>query len=53
MNEENHNGHYNYFLSDAALLYQASNPSVPINKALYMEHDENIMNMLVKFLEDK
>lgn len=51
MNEEGHNGHYDYFLTDAALEYQAGNPSVPINKELYMEHDEKVMDMMIEFLE--
>ena len=40
---KNHNGHYNYFLTDATLKYQAENPAVPIDKKLYMEHDEKVM----------
>ena len=53
MDEENHNGHYDYFLTDAALEYQAENPTVPIDKELYMEHDENVMNMIISYLESK
>lgn len=53
MNTENHNGHYDYFLTDAALAYRDNNPSILIDKELYMEHDEHIMNMLIEFLEDK
>ncbi len=52
MDKENHNGHYNYFLTDAALEYQAENPSAPIDKELYMEHDEEVMGMLIEFLEE-
>lgn len=53
MDEENHNGHYDYFLTDAALEYQAENPTVPIDKELYMEHDANVMNMMIDYLESK
>lgn len=53
MDEENHNGHYDYFLTDAALKYQAENPTVPIDKKLYMEHDEKVMNMMIKFYENE
>lgn len=53
MDEENHNGHYDYFLTDAALEYQAQNPTVPIDKELYMEHDEKVMNMMIKFYENE
>lgn len=53
MDTENHNGHYDYFLTDAALEYQASNPSMPIDKELYMEHDEKLMNTMIEFLGDE
>lgn len=33
--------------------YRASNPSLPIDKELYMEHDEKVMNMMIEFLEDE
>ena len=51
MDEVNHNGHYDYFLTDAALEYQAENPTVPVDKELYMEHDENVMDMMINFYE--
>jgi hypothetical protein len=51
MDEVNHNGHYDYFLTDAALEYQAGNPTVPVDKELYMEHDENVMDMMINFYE--
>lgn len=40
-------------ITDAALEYRASNPSLPIDKELYMEHDEKVMNMMIEFLEDE
>lgn len=52
MNEENHNGHYDYFLTDAAVEYAADNPMLPINKELYMEHDTDVMNMIIEFFDD-
>lgn len=52
MDEENHNGHYNYFLTDAALAYAAENPAPPIDKELYMEHDADVMNMIIAFFDN-
>lgn len=52
MDEEDHNGHYDYFLTDAALKYQAEKPAAPIDKKLYMEHDEEVMNMMIEFIEN-
>lgn len=52
MDKENHNGHYDYFLTDAALEYVDKNPVPPIDKELYREHDEKIMNMIIAFLDD-
>lgn len=52
MDEENHNGHYDYFLTDAALEYAAENPALPIDKELYMEHDADIMNMIIEFFNN-
>lgn len=49
MDEENHNGHYDYFLTDAALEYAAENPMPPIDKELYREHDTDVMNMIIEF----
>lgn len=51
MNHENHNGHYDYFLTDAALKYQDSQPTENINKELYMEHDPEVMQMIIDFFE--
>lgn len=51
MDEENHNGHYDYFLTDAALEYATKNPTPPIDKELYMEHDTDVMNMIIEFFE--
>ncbi len=50
MDKENHNGHYDYFLTDAALEYQAEDPAAPVNKELYMEHDEEVMQMIIEYL---
>ncbi len=52
MDKENHNGHYDYFLTDAALEYAAENPEPPIDKELYMEHDADIMNMIIEYLNE-
>lgn len=52
MDEENHNGHYDYFLTDAALEYEAENPMPPIDKELYMEHDVDVMNMIIEFFDN-
>lgn len=52
MDEENHNGHYDYFLTDAALEYAAENPMPPIDKELYREHDPDVMNMIIEFLDN-
>lgn len=51
MNQENHNGHYDYFLTDAALKYQDSQPTENIDKELYMEHDPKVMQMIIDFFE--
>ena len=51
MDKPNHNEHYTYFLTDAALQYQKSNPSENIDKELYMEHDEQILSMIINFCE--
>lgn len=51
MDEENHNGHYDYFLTDAALEYAADNPIPPIDKELYREHDVHIMDMIIEFFD--
>ena len=51
MDKENHNGHYDYFLTDEALRYQASKPVKNIDKELYMEHDEGFMKQIVEFFD--
>lgn len=52
MDKENHNGHYDYFLTDAALDYAAENPVPPIDKELYREHDTDVMNMIIQFFNN-
>lgn len=52
MNEENHNGHYDYFLTDAALRYRASNPQGEIDKELYTEHDPLVMRQIIAFYDE-
>ena len=53
MDKENHNGHYSYYLTDEALAYQKSNPQNPVDKQLYMQHDEKILKMIIDFYEGK
>lgn len=52
--EINHNGHYDYFLTDDALEYQklvgSDNFNGTINKFLYRQHDTELMNYLNNFL---
>lgn len=54
METENHNGHYDYFLTDEALLYQKrikqANQSDGIDKILYMQHDFSFMNKIHNFM---
>lgn len=52
MNEENHNGHYDYFLTDEAVAYQQSAPRDNIDKELYMQHDADTMQMIIVFFEN-
>lgn len=53
MTEENHNGHYDYFLTDKALDYQKQiHNSSEIDKFLYMEHDVKFMDSLEQFYMD-
>ncbi len=52
MDEEGHNGHYDYFLTDEALAYQKSAPEINIDKELYMEHDDDIMQMIIDFFDN-
>ena len=53
---ENHDGHYDYFLTDAALAYQKEVDAVgfagEIDKNLYLEHDKEFMEELNQFLLD-
>lgn len=51
MDKENHNGHYDYFLTDEALRYQESQPDANIDKELYMEHDADVMQMIISFFD--
>ncbi len=39
-------------LTDAVVEYKAENPEPPINEELYMEHDADIMNMIIEFLNE-
>lgn len=52
MDKLGHNGHYNYFLTNEAVKYQEQvkkDKSQKINKMLYFEHDENIMDRINEF----
>ena len=51
MDEENHNGHYDYFLTDEALAYQKNAPDTDIDKELYMQHDAEIMQMIIDYFD--
>lgn len=54
MNNKNHNGHYNYFLTDEAVEYDnkvEEGKVKKIDKNLYMQHDEKFMDELNKFYE--
>ena len=51
MDKERHNGHYDYFLTDNALDYQASKSVENIDKELYMEHDDSIMKKICNFYD--
>lgn len=51
MTEENHNHHYDYFLTDAALEYQQENPTGQIDKELYMQHDAEFMKDMIEYFE--
>lgn len=53
MDKENHNGHYDYFLTDEALEYQKSKPETNIDKELYMEHDASVMQMIIDFFDNQ
>ena len=55
MDKKNHNGHYDYFLTDEAVEYQkkVDNGQVEdVDKELYMEHNENFMDKLNDFYEN-
>lgn len=53
MNQKGHCGHYDYFLTDAAIKYQelvdSGTAEKPINKMLYMEHDIKFMDYINAF----
>lgn len=53
MTEENHDGHYNYFLTDAALAYREEvrkeTQTGKIDKLLYTELDPTLMNQINDF----
>ena len=51
MDKPGHNGHYSYFLTDAAVEYIDSDPQGAIDKELYMEHDKAVMDMILGFYE--
>ena len=51
MDQQNHNEHYTYFLTDNAVEYQKNDPQGMIDKKLFMEHDENVMKMICDFYE--
>ncbi len=53
MDKDNHNGHYDYFLTDAALEYQESEPETNVDKELYMEHDASVMQMIIDFFDNQ
>jgi hypothetical protein len=56
MDDENRHGHFDYFLSNRAVEYrkQVENKKVnpPLDKFLYMEHDDGIMNYINQFYLD-
>ena len=52
MDQPEHNGHYSYFLTDAAIEYQKTNPNDNIDKNLYMEHDKAIMQIICSFFNN-
>ncbi len=52
MDKPNHNGHYDYFLTDEAVKYQArvkSGEIKKVDKFLYCEHDKKIMDTINDF----
>ena len=52
MDELNHSGHYDYFLTNEAVKYQKQVKNfqiTKIDKALYLEHDETIMKNINDF----
>jgi len=51
MDQDKHNGHYDYFLTNSVIEYQASKPQGDIDKELYMKHDEKIMKEICDFYE--
>lgn len=52
MDEVNHNGHYDYFLTDEALEYQklvSSGGVDKVDKFLYLQHDKKVMKNINEF----
>lgn len=52
MDRENHNGHYDYFLTDDALNYQSTKIMGDIDKEAYMEHNDEVMGRIVEFFDN-
>ncbi|MBR4224837.1 MAG: hypothetical protein IKR73_08515, partial [Oscillospiraceae bacterium] len=51
MDRPRHNEHYTYFLTDAAIDYQESDPQGTIDKELYFQHDTDLLADIVGFYE--
>ena len=51
MDKPEHNEHYSYFLTDAAVEYQKIAPKENIDKELYMQHDTAVLDMICDFYE--
>ncbi len=54
MDKPYHNGHYDYFLTDKALAYQAhmnNDETNKVDKFLYFEHDKEVMDRINAFFE--
>lgn len=52
MDKPEHNGHYEYFLSDAAIEYQKLTDKSIVDKNLHMEHDMAFMDSLNNFFDN-
>lgn len=50
--DEGHTDHYGYFLTDEAVAYRASHPQGDIDRSLYMEHDDDMMNTIIEFFDE-